>query len=301
MPARRQGRDCAARSGNSGEAVGVRYHARVTPLLEVESLEIGFATPTGRKMAIHDLSFSIEPGECLALAGESGTGKSVTSLAIMRLLPPETWVRGSIKFDGIPVLEQSPQRMRALRGRSMAMVFQEPLTALNPVMTVGEQIMEAVRAHHPTLKREQVRERALEALADVTLPNPAARFADYPHQFSGGQLQRILLAMAIVNRPKLLIADEPTTALDVTVQAQVLDLLASLRERFNLAMLFISHDLAVIARVADRIGILRQGRMLECGSRDQVLLDPQEAYTKALLGAVPTMRTPRDRPLATLQ
>ena len=272
----------------------------MTPLLEVDSLEIGFATPAGRKMAIHDLSFSIAPGECLALAGESGTGKSVTSLAIMRLLPPETWVRGSIKFEGVPILEQPPERMRALRGRGMAMVFQEPLTALNPVMTIGAQIMEAVRAHHPTLSREQVRGRALEALADVTLPNPAQRFADYPHQFSGGQLQRILLAMAIVNRPKLLIADEPTTALDVTVQAQVLDLLASLRQRFNLAMLFISHDLAVIARVADRIGILRHGRMLECGSRDQVLLDPQDPYTRALLGAVPTMRTPRDRPLATL-
>jgi peptide/nickel transport system ATP-binding protein len=251
-------------------------------------------------MAIHDLSFSVAAGECLALAGESGTGKSVTSLAIMRLLPPGTMVRGSIKFDGISVLEQTPERMRALRGRSMAMVFQEPLTALDPVMTIGAQMMEAVRAHHSTLGRSEVRERALEALADVTLPNPVQRFGDYPHQFSGGQLQRILLAMAIVNRPKLLIVDEPTTALDVTVQAQVLDLLATLRERFNLAMLFISHDLAVIARVADRIGILRNGRMLECGSRDQVLLHPQETYTKALLGAVPTMRTPRDQPLATL-
>jgi peptide/nickel transport system ATP-binding protein len=272
----------------------------VTPLLEVESLQIGFASPSGTKMAIHDLSFSIGAGECLALAGESGTGKSVTSLAIMRLLPPSTWIRGSIKFDGIPILDQPPERMRALRGRSIAMVFQEPLTALDPVMTIGAQMVEAVAAHHPSLKRSEMRERALEALSDVTLPNPMQRFGDYPHQFSGGQLQRILMAMAIVNRPKLLIADEPTTALDVTVQAQVLDLLASLRERFNLAMLFISHDLAVIARVADRIGVMRHGRMVECGTRDQVLLNPQQAYTKALLGAVPTMQTPRDRPLATL-
>jgi len=174
------------------------------------------------------------------------------------------------------------------------------MTALNPVLTIGEQVAEAVRVHHPELSRGQVRERTLEALDAVALPRAAERYGDYPHQFSGGQRQRIVIAMAIVNRPQLLIADEPTTALDVTVQAQVLDLLADLRQRFGLAMLFISHDLAVVARVADRIAILRHGTLLETGSREEIFLHPRQPYTQSLLAAVPTLQTRRDLPLAQL-
>jgi peptide/nickel transport system ATP-binding protein len=273
----------------------------VAPLLEVNSLHIGFAIRTGETTAVRDISFAIAPRETLALVGESGSGKSVTALALLRLLPQNARMTGDIRFDGRSVLALPDAEIRRLRGRGIAMVFQEPMTALNPVLTVGEQVAEAVRVHHPELSRREIRERTLEALDAVALPRAAQRYGDYPHQFSGGQRQRIVIAMAIVNRPQLLIADEPTTALDVTVQAQVLDLLASLRERFGLAMLFISHDLAVVARVADRIAILRHGALLESGPRDQIFLHPQQLYTKNLLAAVPTLHTRRDLPLAMLE
>ncbi len=270
------------------------------PLLEVNSLHIAFATHAGEAPAVRGISFSIAPGETLALVGESGSGKSVTALSILRLLPQNARITGDIRFDGHDVLAMPDKEIRRLRGRGIAMVFQEPMTALNPVLTIGEQVAEAVRVHHPELSRREVRDRTIEALDAVALPRAAQRYADYPHQFSGGQRQRIVIAMAIVNRPQLLIADEPTTALDVTVQAQVLDLLADLRQRFGLAMLFISHDLAVVARVADRIAILRHGTLLESGPRDQIFLHPQQPYTKNLLAAVPTLHTRRDLPLAML-
>jgi peptide/nickel transport system ATP-binding protein len=272
----------------------------VPPLLEVNSLHIAFASHAGETPAVRGISFSIAPGETLALVGESGSGKSVTALSILRLLPPNARITGDIRFDGQSVLAMQDKEIRRLRGRGVAMVFQEPMTALNPVLPIGEHVAEAVRVHHPELSRREVRERTIEALDAVALPRAAQRYGDYPHQFSGGQRQRIVIAMAIVNRPQLLIADEPTTALDVTVQAQVLDLLADLRQRFGLAMLFISHDLAVVARVADRIAILRHGVMLESGPRDQIFLHPQQLYTKNLLAAVPTLHTRRDLPLAML-
>jgi peptide/nickel transport system ATP-binding protein len=230
--------------------------------------------------------------------GESGSGKSVTALAILRLLDPAASVEGRIAFDGRDLVALPAEEMRRLRGREIAMIFQEPMTALNPVMPVGEQIAEAVRVHQRELSRSQVREKVLEAMHAVALPDPAGRYGDYPHQFSGGQRQRILIAMAIANRPRLLIADEPTTALDVTVQAQILELLADLRRRFGLAMLFISHDLAVVSQVADRVAVMRHGLLLEQASRASIFREPLHEYTRSLLGAVPTMRTDLGQPLA---
>jgi peptide/nickel transport system ATP-binding protein len=211
-------------------------------LLEVRDLTVGF----GQHEAVRGISFEINAGETLGLVGESGSGKSATSLAVLRLLPESARVGGAIRFDGEDLLALPEEAMRKRRGREIAMIFQEPMTALNPVMPVGAQIAEAVAAHHPEMGRKAVRTRVLEAMEEVGLPEVERRAKDYPHQFSGGQRQRILIAMAIVNRPRLLIADEPTTALDVTVQAQILELLKTLRREHGLAMLFISHDLAVV-------------------------------------------------------
>ena len=266
------------------------------PLLAVDGLSIAFH---GRS-AVDNISFHINEGETLGLVGESGSGKSATSLALLRLLPPSAEVLGDIRFAGENLLTLPDEVMLRHRGRSMAMIFQEPMTALNPVMPVGAQIAEAVQAHHPRLSRAEVRERVLQAMHEVALPSPERRTKDYPHQFSGGQRQRILIAMAIVNRPRLLIADEPTTALDVTVQAQILALLNRLRVTQNLAMLFISHDLAVVSQIADRVAVMRHGHIVEQGTAGQLFHSPQHAYTRRLLASAPTMLTDRTKPLATL-
>ncbi len=272
----------------------------MAPLLDVRDLSIAFRTQAGARPAVQNVSFQIAPGEVLGLVGESGSGKSATSLAILRLLAPNAVTSGEILFDGKDLLAQPEEKMRAHRGREIAMIFQEPMTALNPVMRVGEQIAEAVRAHHPHMARGEVRERVLEAMHQVNLPDPARRMREYPHQFSGGQRQRILIAMAIVNKPRLLIADEPTTALDVTVQAQILALLRELREKHGLAMLFISHDLAVVSQTADRVAVMQHGRIVEEAPVARLFAAPQHAYTRSLLAAVPTMRTDRSKPLATV-
>jgi peptide/nickel transport system ATP-binding protein len=266
------------------------------PLVSAENLSIAFA---GRP-AVDGISFHVNEGETLGLVGESGSGKSATSLALLRLLPPTATVGGGIRFAGEDVLALPEDAMRRHRGRSMSMIFQEPMTALNPVMPVGAQIAEAVRAHHPELGRAEIRKRVLEAMHDVALPSPEQRLKDYPHQFSGGQRQRILIAMAIVNRPRLLIADEPTTALDVTVQAQILMLLKRLRESHNLAMLFISHDLAVVSQIADRVAVMQHGHIVEQAGAAELFRSPQHPYTRKLLASAPTMQTDRDRPLATI-
>ena len=266
------------------------------PLLSIEGLTIAFRG----KPVVRELSLAIQPGEVLGLVGESGSGKSVTSLAILGLVESAAEVQGSIRFDGEELLTLRPEAMRRYRGRRIAMIFQEPMTALNPVMQVGRQIAEAIETHQPTLTRREVRNAVIANLQAVALPEPEKRYTDYPHQFSGGQRQRILIAMALANRPQLLIADEPTTALDVTVQAQVLKLLRDLQQQFGLAMLFISHDLAVVAEVADRVAVMRHGWLLEQGSREQIFHTPRHPYTRSLLGAVPTLETDRTLPLSTL-
>jgi peptide/nickel transport system ATP-binding protein len=266
------------------------------PLLEVDRLSIFFRDHA----AVRDLTLSIQPGEVLGLVGESGSGKSVTSLAILRLLDAAARVEGAVRFAGTDLLQLRPKQMRQYRGAKIAMIFQEPMTALNPVMPVGRQIAEALETHQPDRDRHQIREAVLEAMRAVAIAEPERRLSNYPHQFSGGQRQRILIAMALINRPQLLIADEPTTALDVTVQAQILDLLQDLQRKFGLAMLFISHDLTVVAKIAGRVAVMRHGLLLESGTRDQVFLDPRHPYTQSLLGAVPSLETDRHRPLATL-
>ncbi len=269
-------------------------------LLEVSNLAVAF----GGRPVVHGISFAIRQGQTLGLVGESGSGKSATSLALLRLLPPSAQVTGSITFAGQNLLALPEPEMRRQRGSGIAMIFQEPMSALNPAMPVGQQIAEAVRAHHPELDRNAIRTKVLEAMHDVALPDPAARFSHYPHQFSGGQRQRILIAMALINRPRLLIADEPTTALDVTVQAQILELLASLRRSHSLAMLFISHDLAVVAQACgqpdDQVAVMQHGRIVEQAPAAELFRAPQHPYTRRLLASTPTMQTDRNLPLASL-
>jgi len=263
-------------------------------LLQIRDLRIRF----GAMEALHGSSLSIDEGEVLGLVGESGSGKSATALAILGLLGPAAKVSGEIMWRDNDLLQQPASHWRRIRGREIAMIFQEPMTALNPVMSIGRQVAETAQAHFPSWSGREAKRKAIAALEAVDLADAAVRYGDYPHQFSGGQRQRILIAMALINNPRLLIADEPTTALDVTVQAQVLDLLRSLQQQYGLAMLFISHDLAVVGQVASRVAVMRAGQIVESGPSAQVLSAPVHAYTRSLLAAVPTLRTNRDKPLA---
>jgi peptide/nickel transport system ATP-binding protein len=266
------------------------------PLLDVRDLSIAF----GSHEAVRGISFHINAGETMGLVGESGSGKSAASLAVLRLLSHTARVAGTIEFDGEHLLRLPETEMQRRRGRDISMIFQEPMTALNPVMPVGAQIAEAVRAHHPATARTAVRTKVFSAMNAVGLADVERRAKDYPHQFSGGQRQRILIAMAIVNRPRLLIADEPTTALDVTVQAQILGLLNDLRREHQLAMLFISHDLAVVAQVVDRVAVMQRGEIVEQGAVRDMFERPQHPYTRKLLASAPTMKADRSQPLASM-
>jgi oligopeptide/dipeptide ABC transporter ATP-binding protein len=270
-------------------------------LLELRHLTVEFPSARGPVAAVRDISLSLDAGQTLALVGESGSGKSVTALSIMGLLPPQAKLSGEVLFEGSNLTSASPTDLQKLRGVRMAMIFQEPMTALNPVMRVGDQIAEAVVAHDAAITRAHARQRAIEAMREVAIPDPERRWRSYPHQLSGGQRQRVMIAMAIVNRPALLIADEPTTALDVTVQAQILELLADLRRRLSLAMLLVSHDLAVVSRVSDRVAVMYAARIVETGAVRQLFERPAHPYTRGLLGSIPTLKTNRSEPLRAIE
>jgi oligopeptide/dipeptide ABC transporter ATP-binding protein len=260
---------------------------RSEPLLAVDHLTTAFELAGGAVPAVDDVSFEINEGETLGLVGESGCGKSVTALSILRLVqPPGRISRGSIRFRGRNLLELAEREMRQVRGAGIALIFQEPMTALNPVFTIGDQIAETLLVHGRATRRD-ARRRAIDLLTAVRIPDAAARVHDYPHQLSGGMRQRVLIAIAIACRPALVIADEPTTALDVTVQAQILDLLREMKTAYQLAMLLITHDLGVVAEAADRVAVMYAGRVVEEGPVREIFRRPQHPYTRGLLASVP--------------
>src|SRR5688572_15624435 len=260
------------------------------PILEMRGLTIGLPAGSDRSTAVRDVSFEVGRGEILCLVGESGSGKSVIAQSVMGLLPRTLPVLGgSIRLQGEELTTASPARLRALRATRMSMIFQEPMTALNPVMTCGDQIDEVLR-EHTRLGAAERRAKVLAIVREVRLPEPERMVASYPHQLSGGQRQRIVIAMALVLDPALLIADEPTTALDVTTQAQILKLVAELQARHGTGVLFITHDFGVVAEIAHRVAVLRLGELVELGTRDEVLKRPQHEYTRMLIGSVPALK-----------
>ena len=258
-------------------------------LLEIDKLQTHFRTPDGINRAVDGVSFSIEAGQTLAVVGESGCGKSVTAMSILRLIPePPGKMAGAIRFQGRNLLECSDAEMRQIRGNEISMIFQEPMTSLNPVLTVGRQIGETLRLHQ-NMSKAQATERAVEMLQLVGIPEPRRRVAEYPHQLSGGMRQRVMIAITLACSPKLLIADEPTTALDVTIQAQILDLMRDLKARVGAAIMLITHDLGVVAEVADQVVVMYAGRKVEEAPVGELFANPRHPYTQGLLGAVPKL------------
>jgi oligopeptide/dipeptide ABC transporter ATP-binding protein len=272
------------------------------PVLSVRHLTTSFRTDSGLVTAVDDVSFDIAPGETLGIVGESGCGKTVTSKSIMRLLPEHVTVYGKeseVVFGGTNLVRASERTMRKVRGDKIAMIFQEPMTSLNPVFTIGWQLDEALR-YHTALSRGERRERAIEMLRLVEIPNPERRIGEYPHQLSGGMRQRAMIAMALCCEPDVLIADEPTTALDVTIQAQILDLMNGLKEKLSTAIMLITHDLGVVAQVCDRVMVMYAGRAIELGSVGDIFHRPQHPYTKALLESIPKRGARRTKYLPTI-
>ena len=268
-------------------------------LLTIEGLRTTFQTQAGEIAAVDGVHLSVARGRTLGIVGESGCGKSVLSLSVMRLVPPPGRIAaGRIVFDGQNLADLPAAAMRAIRGRRIAMIFQEPMTSLNPAFTIGAQIVEAMRAHESRASPASLRARAIAALDRVRIPAAGRRFDDYPHQMSGGMRQRVMIAMALSCEPDLLIADEPTTALDVTVQAQILDLLRSLQQQTGMAIVLITHDLGVVAEMADEIAVMYAGRVVERSAGAGIFDDPQHPYTLGLLGSIPKIEEDRDRLLA---
>jgi peptide/nickel transport system ATP-binding protein len=264
-------------------------------LLEVRGLRTSFFLDEGEARAVDDVSFSLDAGRVLGLVGESGCGKSMTALSLMRLVPPGgRIIGGSVRLEGRELLALSEREMRSVRGAGLAMVFQEPMTSLNPVFTVGSQVAEAVRLH-AGVGRWAAWARAVALLAEVGLPDPARRAHDYPHQLSGGMRQRVMIAIAVSCAPRVLVADEPTTALDVTIQAEILDLLRTLRERRGMALLLITHDLGVVAEQADEVAIMYAGRIVEHAPVDEIFARPRHPYTRALFRSMPGLAGAQER------
>ena len=263
-------------------------------ILQVEHLSVSFDTYAGKVEAVRNISFQLQRGETLALVGESGCGKSVTCRTIMRLLSRNANVDGGeILFEGQNLLHQSAREMRRIRGGKIAMIFQDPMTALDPTMKIGKQIAETVRLHK-SVRRAEAKARAMELLSLVGIEEPEKRYQQYPHEFSGGQRQRIVIAIALAADPEILIADEPTTALDVTMQAQILDLIRDVQGKTGTSVIFITHDLGVVANVADRVAVMYAGRIVEIGTADEVFYDPRHPYTWGLLASMPTLATGGD-------
>ncbi len=271
-------------------------------LLKVDDLRTQFFTRDGIVKAVDGVSFELKRGETLGIVGESGCGKSVTALSIMRLVPqpPGKIATGTIMFNGDDLLKMSDQQIRAVRGNQIAMIFQDPMTSLNPVLTIGRQISESLELHM-RMTRRQARLRSVELLTLVGIPGPERRVDDYPHQFSGGMRQRAMIAMALSCNPQLLIADEPTTALDVTIQAQILDLIGNLRREFDTAVMMITHDLGVVAGVADKIIVMYAGNIIESGTTEEIFDNPRHPYTLGLLNSVPRLDVSRDHRLIPIE
>lgn len=264
------------------------------PLLDVVDLQVEFRTDEGRVQAVRGVSYQLRRGEVLGIVGESGSGKSVTSLAVMGLLPGSARVAGSVRFSGTELLGAPDSQLRRVRGQGISMIFQDPMTSLNPVYTVGYQIAEAIRAHHD-LTRNAARDKAVELLGRVSIPDPTQRVDNYPHELSGGMRQRVVIAIAMANHPEVIIADEPTTALDVTVQAQVLETLRTAKLQTGAAMVLITHDLGVIAGQADRVLVMYAGRIVEAGTVEDIFYAPRMPYTLGLLGSQPRLDLRRQR------
>lgn len=258
-------------------------------LLEIRNLSLSFDTAQGELQALRDVSLTLHRGEVLAIVGESGCGKSVLVKTVMKLLPEHAHIKGgSILVDGTDITDYRRRDMDRLRGRLFSMVFQDPMTSLNPTIAVGEQIAEAVRLHHPGMKRDAVHQRVIELMRLVEIPEPERRYGLYPHSFSGGMRQRSVMAIALASHPKILLADEPTTSLDVTIQAQILDLLRDIQKKLGTATVLVTHDLGVVARVADRVAVMYAGKIVEVGTCEEVFYDPRHPYTWGLLRSLPS-------------
>ena len=265
-------------------------------ILKVEDLKTSFMTSSGEVQAVRGVSFEVHKGEILGIVGESGSGKSVTSMSILRLLADTARIKnGKIEFEGTDLTKVSDKQMREIRGQKIAMVFQDPMSSLNPLIPVGKQVAEMIHVHHPEMKRDELQAATLELFREVRIPEAEKRLKSYPHEFSGGMRQRVMIAMALACNPKIIIADEPTTALDVTIQAQILDLLRSLKDRINSSIMLITHDLGVIAEMADYVVVMYAGRVVEKGTAQEIFANPAHPYTIGLMASKPIVGKKVDR------